>query len=291
MHAPIRLISGRWPAMIEQRLRRFTWTDPSVVLDPSASAVDFRSAMSAFHVGETIKITSSGRHPASDALLLDNVDLAGMAIVDIGASDGSTSVDLIQQMEGFKSYTIADLFFNFSAIQVSRHTLFFDQNGQWILIAGRRLLGWPTLSPVVRAVYQPFAAAAARRPDRRHEILLLNPDARALIAANPRVHYRVHDVFTPWDGPSPDVVKVANLLRRLYFSDETISRALTAILQSLSEGGHFLVVDNPRIEGISERGGLYRKLDGRFELVAQTANAPEIADLIEAIGAKTSGSS
>jgi hypothetical protein len=70
------------------------------------------------------------------------------------------------------------------------------------------------------------------------------------------------------------------VLRRLYFSDEDIQRALTALLASLDEGGYLLLLDNPRIAGIDLRAGLYRREGGRLVVVAETEDAPEIADLV-----------
>ena len=45
-------------------------------------------------------------------------------------------------------------------------------------------------------------------------------------------------MFTPWAGPPPTVIKVANLLRRLYFTDEVISSGLRAHPGSLGEHGY-----------------------------------------------------
>jgi hypothetical protein len=236
--------------------------------------------MSILHVGDTIKITGSDRHAEADALLLDNVELSGATIVDIGASDGTTSVDLLDKLPDFGSYVIADLYLSIEAVEVGRRVFFFDPSGSCILVAGRRFAAWPALSRTVRVLLDPLVRRAASRP--RSPVLLLGPAARTRMAADARVAARVHDVFAPWPAPAPDVIKVANLLRRLYFSDEDITRALRALLASLDEGGHLLVLDNPRIPGIDLRAGLYRRVDGRFARVAETENPPEIADLIRA---------
>lgn len=238
--------------------------------------------MSAIHVGDTIKITGADRHPLSDALLLDNVDLSEANIVDIGASDGSTSVDLVGKLTSFATFTIADLFFHLDTIRVGRRDLFFGPDGDLVLVAGPRMLGWPSQSPAVERLYRPLRRKTAGSTDRR-KLLLLNPAARRLIAADPRVRTAVHDIFQSWTGDPPDVIKVANLLRRLYFSDERITAALSVLLSDLVDGGHLLVVDNPRIGGIAERGGLYRRGGDRFERVALTSNSPEIDDLVVAV--------
>lgn len=252
--------------------------DPRVLLEEEPSAESFRAAMSILHVGDTIKITGVDRHGAADALLLENVALAGASLVDLGASDGSTSVELVAKLPDFSSYVMADLYLTLRAVEVGRRVLFFDADDQCVLVAGRRLLAWPTLSRTVRLLTLPLRARARR--GRSREVLLLGPDARRLMRTDPRVTAQVHDVFQPWPAPAPDVIKVANLLRRLYFSDEDILRALRALLASLDEGGHLLILDNPRLAGIPLRAGLYRRQGGRFHPVAETPDGPEIADLI-----------
>jgi hypothetical protein len=264
---------------VERRAERFFWADPTVVLDPEADPDVFRRAMNAMHVGGTIKITGTNRHPRSDALLADNVDLGGKHVVDFGASDGSTSVDLIGRLPRFGRYTIADLYLHIGHRQVGRHHVFYDPAGKPILVAGRRAVAWPPLSRLVALPY----AALLRRAERSgpvKRVLLLNPAAQRIVREDSRVTYQEHDVFTHWQGERPDAIKIANLLRRLYFSDTQIRQALQMVLDDLPEGGHLLIVDNPRIAGIRERGGLFRRDNGRFVLVAQTDDAPEIADLI-----------
>lgn len=238
--------------------------------------------MSAIHVGDTIKITGSNRHPLSDALLLDHVDLSGAHLVDLGASDGSTSVELVRRLPDFASFVIADLFFHLDVVHVGSHDLFVMPDGEVILVVGRRLVGWPSRSHMVERIYRPLLRRAPTASDRR-KLVLLNPEARRLIADDARVRTVVHDIFHPWEGTTPDVIKVANVLRRLYFSDERITAAVLVLLASLADGGHLLLVDNPRIAGIAERAGLYRREGARFVTVARTSHVPEIDDLVTAV--------
>ncbi len=235
--------------------------------------------MSAFHLGDTIKITGENRHPAADNLLIDHLDLSKASILDVGASDGSTSVELIRKLPDFKSYTIADLFLNVRAAQQSRRVFFYDPAGTCILVVGPRAVAWPSQSKTVRALYAPLIARGSRSAVAT-DVLLLNPEARSLVATDERVNYAVHNVFHPWQGPTPDVIKVANLLRRLYFSDDAILVALRALLRSLKDGGHLLLVDNPRLKGISARAGLYRREGGRFVPVDHIEEKSEIDDLV-----------
>lgn len=277
---PIRPISGRWPKLVERVGSRLFWADPGVIADDDASADEFRVAMSAVHIGGTMKITGANRHPVGDELLLRNVDLSGATIVDIGASDGSTSMDLIHKLpDDFGAYIIADLYLSLSARTVGSRRLFFDGAGDCVLVVGRRMIAWPAESRVVRGLYSWSIRKAGRSA--ATGVLLLNPEVRRRMATDARVTYRTHDVFERWTEPRPTVVKVANLLRRFYFSDDRLSAALETILASLDDDAYFLIADNTREKGMPPRAGLYRKADGRFVMVDESTPRPEIADLIE----------
>lgn len=235
--------------------------------------------MSSIYIGGTIKITSSNRHPDADDLLIRTVDLDGLRIADIGASDGSTSVDLIERAGDFAEYTIADRYLTLKAVPVMGHTVMFSGE-DCVLVCGSRLMAWPELSRGANALYSPLISTARRLTDRRgEEVLLLNPRTRAAIATDPRIKVREHDVFSIWPDPKPDVIKIANLLRRLYFSDDDLLRALHAVAESLNQGGVLMIVDNPRISNTPPRAGLWRKVDTRLVEIARVGE-PEIADLV-----------
>lgn len=282
---PVRPLCKRWPAIVERsRLRRFFWVDPCVVQNDAVTAEAFRAAMSAFWFDGTYKITGANRHPAADQLLIDHVpDLEYAHIVDIGASDGSTSIDLMRRLPGFARYTMSDRFIEVTAVKKRHRTHFFDTSGRCSLIVGRRLLAWPTMSRSVRLLTFPFRHGVQHEDPRAEAVLLLNPEVRELIRNDSRVHWRAHNIFEPWTGPRPDVIKVANLLRRLYFDDETILDALTNVLTCLPDGGHLLIVDNSRIPQMPPRAGLYRRSRSHFEVVAETIDTPEISELVASV--------
>ncbi len=286
MRCPIRPLRGRWPSWLTDlgRTSRFFRLDPLTILDDDATPEDFRAAMSSIYVGDTIKITGANRHPGTDELLLSTLDLSDARIVDIGASDGTTSVELISKLNGFRSYVIADLYLNLEVVQVGRRSVLFDLHGNCVLVVGPRFAAWPTLSAAVASGYSRLIARARTLlPSQGRTVPLLNPVTRRLIAEDERVTCRVHDVFEVWDGDPPDLIKVANLLRRLYFDDDDLLRALRSVHASLPEGGHLMIVDNPRILDTPPRAGIWRRQGARFELVARTG-APEIADLVGRVG-------
>lgn len=282
MRFPVRPLRGWLPALVERRAQRFVWSDPRVILDDRATSEQFRIAMNAIEVGGTVKITAADRHPGADALLLDNLDTAGLKIVDLGASDGSTSVDLIRKLPAFDAFVIADLFLTVDVISDAGRDYFYDHHGNCVLVCGRRFLAWPTRSRAVQWLSNPLVERAARRSTSRRAVSLLNPATRDVIAADPRITTAVHDVFTPWPKPAPDVIKVANVLGP-YFSDDVIADAVHALFRGLDEGGHLLIVDNGRITGAEPRAALYRRGDDAFDRVAATATLPQIDALVRRV--------
>ncbi|MGI8414701.1 MAG: hypothetical protein ACR2P2_00525 [Nakamurella sp.] len=290
MRLPVRPLRDRWPSWLESRASRFFWPDPRVLVDEDPDPAQFRKVMSQVYIGGTIKITGTNRHPEVDDLLIRNVELSGAAIADIGASDGSTSLDLIGKLEDFSSFTIADLHMSMTAVLTQRGLAFFDPDGTCVMISGRRSLAWPDQSAWVRRLYtRTIKTAASQRTSHGIDVLLLNPEVRKLMSTDSRVTAKVHDVFAVWPDPKPDVIKVANLLRRLYFPDEKLKDGLRALTASVPEGGHLLIVDNPRTADPTPRGGLYRRESGRLVVAAETAREPELADLIGEICIETSG--
>lgn len=284
MRFPVRPLVGSWPSVFEARLGRFFRPDPRRVLDPGATGPEYTAAMSAMHVGSTIKITERHRHPEADRALLEHLP-ADPYVVDLGASDGSTSLDLIEALPAFRRYVVADLFLEVTATRVGRRVVFRDGTGQVVVVAGPLVAAWPQDSPVVARLY----ARVLRRSleQREHvDVLLLNPQLQDLMARDPRVERRTHDVFTPWPAPAPDVFKVANLLRRIYFDDDQILEALAALHSSLDDGGLlFLVDDGQRYlsddsRPVGARYGIYRRGSTGFDLVARSDAPPEIADLV-----------
>ncbi len=280
MRAPVKLSGGHWPERIRE-LRWVPWiNDPRVAASPDPDPAAFSAAMSAFHVGDTFKITARGRHRISNQVLIDHVDLRGATILDIGASDGGTSVDLIEQANAdFAEYFITDRHLTVEAANVGRHVVFFDGSGRCILIGGPGYVAYPADSRRVARTWSRLIRKARASVPR--SIQLINPDARRLIENDPRVSIREHDLFAPWDGPEPDVVKVANLLNRAYFSESDLVRAIDVLRSTVRDGGHLLIIDNPvDPTDTTARTGLYRRVGEELQAVATGQPSPEVATLI-----------
>jgi len=83
---------------LERRFARFFWADPRVILDPDITrdpGISSPGRCPRCASGVRSRSPAGTDTPVADQMLIDNVDLSDATIVDIGAADGSTSVDLI----------------------------------------------------------------------------------------------------------------------------------------------------------------------------------------------------
>jgi len=93
--------------------------------------------------------------------------------------------------------------------------------------------------------------------------------------SDPRVRPREHSVFAPWPEEQPQIIKVANVLNRAYFSDARIRLAIRLLRDALSDGGKLFLTDNRRIEKVS----VLQKRGDRLLLFARHNGGSEMTDL------------
>lgn len=274
---PVRFTVEGWPAGVQRgKLGRLFVHDPLAITRPDVDWESFTRAMYHVNLGGTAKITWPGRQAEADRLLVEHVDTVGARIVELGSSDGSAALDLIRLLgDRFASYVITDRFVRVTATRYAGWGWLW-RDGRCVVAGNGRIVLWPQQSSALTRVLGPALRAAADRP--HHEVQLLNPNLRAVLAGDPRVSWAEHDVFEPLPQPV-DVIKVGNLLRRVYFTDDQIRSALRSIHAGLVNGGQLLIADHLK----EAAGALYRRTPGGFERIAQTAVPSEIDGLVESL--------
>jgi SAM-dependent methyltransferase len=230
------------------------------------------------------KTTHAGRHPVTDRLILERRGAPRPVILDLGVSDGITSLELIEKLGGrFARYFVTDLSFRARYATRGRRVYFLDDQGACTLVA---MPGWVVFSRVAGA-WPPFAGLARRvlasapAPAEAvvRELSLVNPALAALAARDPRITVREHSIFAPWPDTPPDVIKVANVLNRAYFTEAQLRHALTQAQRALAGGGRLFVTDNRREERVS----VLAKTGPGFELVERVNGGAEVTELALAV--------
>jgi hypothetical protein len=183
-------------------------------------------------------------------------------VLDVGASDGSTSLDLIRSLDGgFERYYVTDLnLFSRCGQDAAGIVYFMDQKGKCALRASKRFLVYSE----VRGAWLPLRLIAksliggVRKVDEWQEVMLIQPALTSMAERNPRISILRYDVFKPWTGQAPDLIKVANLLNPKYFSDAQMKEAVRVQCANLAPGGRLLLVSEDEDTNI-ERFSVFRK--------------------------------
>jgi hypothetical protein len=276
MKVPVRLNRAGWGPLP----RRICFPDPALLLraDAIQTAEAFSELVSLVLVHGTYKTTRPGRHPQSDRLLLEALRGARPVVLDVGASDGSTSLDLLAALAGeFRAYYVTDKAPGIRAFATPRGTFFYGAQGECILVATARFVLYPTAAgPGWRGALRRLHGAIPPFDPAYQEVPLIQPRLREIAGRDPRVVIRAYDVFEPWDGPPVTAVKAANLLNRSYFSDVLIRQALGNLWRALEPDGLLLVIDNRALEQAS----LFRRAQQGFVPAGNVRGGTDIRDLV-----------
>jgi hypothetical protein len=248
MRMPIKFNRAGWP--------RLLWALPLMSDDPRSLAFgrcgavreSFSRSLSVLKFGTTFKTTLAGRQPHSTRFLAGRYAGEAPVVLDIGASDGSTSLDLLGALAGqFGHYFVTD--FNISVrlgVDTRGRHYFADASGTCILRASPRWLAYADVgdAPLPLRLLAKRLLSGSRDVSSWEEILLVHPELVALAQAEPRITIARYDVFSPWAGMRPDLIKIANVLNRCYFSEGKIAEALRVQCSALAIGGRLILVEN-----------------------------------------------
>lgn len=276
MRLPLKLNVRGWPVTAPKVLP--VCADPRDLLDDSADGTKFSNAVSTLKFGPTFKTTSSGRFPRTVEKLAQLRFETPPVVLDVGASDGSTSLDVIGAV-AFRRYYCTDLNHECRVMRDGAWTYFYSADGEPLLAASSC---WVVYGDTESAL--PFFGAAARRVLARapqleadaQRIALVNPALRQL--RDSRVTVQRYSVLDTWTGEPADLVLAANLLNRGYFSDESLVRIVGNLRKALSptNGGWLVLVDNRDIE----RSSLIEIRGRNVELRERVDAGVEVEDLV-----------
>ena len=247
MKLPIKLNEAGWPSRFARLT--FAFHDPRPLASPDfseLSPLEFSRAISTLQFGVTFKTTRPGRQQHSNRFISELYSGSRPVVLDVGASDGSTSLDLIGSLKSdFERYFVTDLNLSTRCGYDRAGVLYFlDHTGRCVLRASKRFLAYSEVSgsPFPFPLVAKAMVAGYRRVTDWREVLLVQPELVRLAARDPRITIMRYDLFAPWTGQAPDVIKVANLLNPKYFTDAQMEEALRIQCANLALNGRLLLV-------------------------------------------------
>lgn len=254
--------------------------DPRRLLEPEGlDREGFSRCVSSIWIENTWKATKPRRHLDSDAALLRLVGERRVSVLDAGASDGSTSLDLIEKLGGrFESYHVTDLAFSLNFARVRRTVYFYDRRrNRPSIAAGDSIIAFAGQGSGFRPLAWWANRLVARAPrEADGKVFLVQPDLVRIAEEDPRVKLMEWSIVEPWGRASVDVLKAANLLNRIYFDSRQLETAVRNMFEALQPGGLLMIVENRE----REQWSCFRKEMGRLRSVADGREGSDIRDLV-----------
>jgi hypothetical protein len=254
---PIKLNKDGLPKWIRP-IAPLSMDDPRGVMQPHPQRDDFARRVSSVKIGTTWRTTRPSRHVSSDQVVLELASAQGRPVIlDVGASDGCTSLELIEKLgRSFGRFYVTDASLKVGVIETGGATYFYHpRTGQCIMRVGAGLIVYAdtgdSMFPLNLMARSLLSQAPAYDAGSARNVSLVQPELRRLAEDDPRVAICEYDVFQPWTREGVDIVKVANVLNRSYFSDSQIVAAIKNLSQAMKPNGKLLIVDNRKTERVS----------------------------------------
>lgn len=274
MRFPIKLNRSYWPKLLTQILPSVL--DLRSLCSPKTDGVTFTSIVSELKFGKTFKTTQKKRFP------LTAQELAGLefqtqpVILDVGASDGSTSIDVMKAVP-FEKYYLTDLnievFYNISG----GTTYFYNERGDNIMMVTDKWVVYFDADGVIFPFDKILQLINKHIPKSMHDkerIFLIHPELQAL--NDGRVTILKHNMFETWPHEKVDLVIAANVLNLSYFSTSEILNALKNLVSSLKENGRIVIIDNRP----HEQATIFQYTKGIIKLEKKINDGTDIEDLV-----------
>jgi hypothetical protein len=272
MRIPIKLNRSYWPRFLCRLLP--SADDPRDLLRPKLNSEDFTRAVSTFKFGTVFKSTRKARFPCTIAALTKLTFTRPPDILDVGASDGTTSLE-VQAALSFNTYFVTDLNIEvlWEKLSDCKGTYFYDTNSEPILYANRQWIVYNDtmnsmlpLGSFVRRIFHRPAPSGCAASGKLH---LINPELLIKVASN--IVVRQYDLFSVWPLNKVDVVIAANILNQSYFTDFELKKAIRNLREALKEDGFLVIIDNRSLERasiFSNNGFIVERINGGTEIEA-----------------------
>ncbi len=268
---------------------------------PALSVAAERRAFSRLRLADGIFKTTVARRLGdvdTETIRLLSPAATRIEVIDVGASSGTTSLELVEALEaaGFRSaLTLTDLSLTARQVQVHRgYRVLVDGRGQLLQhqFLGVPIRPWRRRLDLVTQFWIVIGLANAwyRRQAAREQIALTGARRILLVApraaAHPAITCEEGDVFATLPSTHAqrfDIVRAANLLLPDVFSADRISLAITQLKARMRGPGALLVLARSPAPGRpgANRATIYR-MDGEGALLvaARIGGGSEIEALV-----------
>jgi hypothetical protein len=283
--------STRWSRVAHADLEYLITMRDAYQYDPEAVTEQFSQSLQDVRIGKCFKYTHGGRLKQTEQRLLKYLTMSGrpdVSVLDLGASDGSTTVSLLAALRNAGSRAtiyLADRDLYLARYKTGPLLEYRAPGGQPVQlrigpVAWRLPLPdhrWDLLS---RALVRFYLSLSELRANMAFtgRIPLVTPGVAHEPAIRPleidcfEHHAKLVDFF--------DAVRASNILNRSAFSETAILDALYYLKDYLKDGGFLLVSRNPREDPWVENGSVWQKRGSAFVLLEDFGTGSEVKEVV-----------
>ena len=258
----------------------------------------------------TFRYTYTGRFEDFDTVTVKSIASnfsrsRKIRIHDVGASDGRTSCQLYEYLDGVYG---TSLDFLASDREPFLYLLRRKHSSLRLIVDGRDNVLQITAPPFVLNVIRPETESKLRYPVNhfarylllklyvpkllgsyranhsdveRSKIELMCDACRVKVASKTNFRFQTYDVLTE---PTEcfDVIRAMNVLNPSYFDQRQLRTAVWNLIHSLKDGGLFVIGSNVEA-GTTVNGGIYQKNGDHLELRVTSGTGSQIDALVRAV--------
>lgn len=218
----------------------------------------FSLACSFINVGRTYKTTSAARTILADKAVLQYAgEHEKPCLLEVGVSDGSSSLELLKRISSFGEVKLTD-----------RHNAFY----QWRFPFGRLYYDGDRCFLGLKFLFFYLNMPTRNQSGR--------PGLKPITTTNPvlRVEHELaveqFNLFTDCYPQRFHIIKCANLLTRTYFSDSEIVEGVRNLGRSLADGGRMVLSHNSDVYDEGEALTVFVRSGTQLCLEANVNNSP-----------------
>jgi hypothetical protein len=259
--------------------------DPRRLLEQGIDATVLTETLQRLKIGTTYKTTDYDRFPQTTRLLSELPFATPPVVLDVGASDGSTSLAVMKKLR-FTRYYVTDRHIRAHVYLTHKGMFLSDMDARPWLYVNRCFVihndldgaEWP-YNAIAARVFKTFDAS--KRRDER-DIYMINPDLAA--KRGDRIRIEQYNIFDTWEHEKADLVIAANLLNRVYFSDADLQKGLRSLRNAMRDGAVLAVIENRNTDdGSIEQSSVFRRSGNRFLAEARIGAGSDIHELVAAL--------
>ena len=232
----------------------------------------FNASVSSLKFKTTFKTTLNDRHKLTNELINNHIENP-IIVLDVGASTGVTSFDFIKAFESkVQHFFVTDNNVEISYVELGDFVLFFDDN-TCILVTSKHFVIYPQESNLVKLCFRKSIKNALKQ--QKNNIKLIDPRLLTYID-NKKVTFLKYSFFDKWEFTKVNLIKVANVLNRVYFSDSDILVGIQNLIDAFNSEGLLFITENRELEKTS----MFRFENSKLTLVKSLNGGSEIEGLI-----------